>query len=636
MAGSSGESHFQSDSSPLPGSSSDDLETLRRLLFQTPPEPTAQPDDLEALRALLLTLDQTSAPSELTELRHLLMGPEQARLDQLQHQLEDPALLAETVGSVLPEAILLRSTADKRLLKAMSPMIAEVLQVSVKKNPKLLADILFPILGPLIRKSISAALSSMIQTLNQALEHSFSAKGLKWRFEAWSTGRSFAEVVLVNTLVYRVEQLFLIHKQTGLLLCHVANTDTAPRDPDLVSGMLTAIQDFAQDSFTVEQGAQLETLQVGDLNVWIEQGPKAVLAAVIRGNAPHTIRTTFQDALETIHLEQSQAFDEFQGDVSFFENCRPTLEACLLAQFGDHKSSSTTLPWPVLAAAAVLLVLAAGWGGYEFWQYRKWNRYLDRLRAEPGIVVISTGTSQGKFTLTGLRDPLASQPEALLKETGLGPHQVLAHWEAYLASSPPFVLHRAIKLLNPPSTVTLEFSNGTLLATGTASHRWIQDANRFGSVLPGVVKIQTSQVIDADLVQFDTLKAKIEQTELFFGEGTTLLIPGQEQLLAELTRNLQQLNTTAMTSGFMVSLEIFGHTDQTGTDELNQRLSLERADVIRLHLIQQGVITAQLASTGAGTSLSQSVEATPQPNEAHRKVTFRVKFEEISLSPRSK
>ena len=74
-----------------------------------------------------------------------------------------------------------------------------------------------------------------------------------------------------------MEQVFLIHKETGLLLCQVSAPNAAMQDADMVSGMLTAIQDFVGDSFTTQKGEELETLQVGELSVWIEQGPQAIL-----------------------------------------------------------------------------------------------------------------------------------------------------------------------------------------------------------------------------------------------------------------------------------------------------------------------------------------------------------------------
>ena len=55
-------------------------------------------------------------------------------------------------------------------------------------------------------------------------------RSLKWRFEAWRTGRPFAEIVLLKTLVYRVDQVFLIHKETGLLLQHVVADEVRAKD----------------------------------------------------------------------------------------------------------------------------------------------------------------------------------------------------------------------------------------------------------------------------------------------------------------------------------------------------------------------------------------------------------------------
>ena len=47
----------------------------------------------------------------------------------------------------------------------------------------------------------------------------------------------------------------------------------------MVSGMLTAIRDFVQDAFKSQSATEsLDTLRVGELEVWVEQGPHAVLA----------------------------------------------------------------------------------------------------------------------------------------------------------------------------------------------------------------------------------------------------------------------------------------------------------------------------------------------------------------------
>src|SRR5258708_18623069 len=138
---------------------------------------------------------------------------------------------------------------------------------------------------------------------------------------------------MMETLVYGVEQVFLIHKETGLLLKQVSAGGSAVQDADMVSGMLTAIQDFVHDSFSTRRDDQLETLQVGELTVWIEQGPLAVLAGVIRGNAPIELRTIFREALERIHLQYGAAMKEFKGDAAPFASAAEMLEECLQSRY---------------------------------------------------------------------------------------------------------------------------------------------------------------------------------------------------------------------------------------------------------------------------------------------------------------
>ena len=144
----------------------------------------------------------------------------------------------------------------------------------------------------------------MTQSLNKALEYSVSPKGLKWRWEAYTTGKPFAEVVLLHTLLYRVTDIFIVHVETGLLIQHASVDSQQEMNADLTSSMLTAIQDFARDSFGAGDGESLSTISMGDQTIWIETGPHAYLAAVIEGEAPADLRVRFRNAwnkrIETI------------------------------------------------------------------------------------------------------------------------------------------------------------------------------------------------------------------------------------------------------------------------------------------------------------------------------------------------
>lgn len=268
--------------------------------------------------------------ARLSELRSLLIRPEQVKLEELDRRLTSPESLAEQVGGVLAHAVALRGSPDSKLALVLRPIIEDAIRSSVSSNPRFFADILYPVMGPAIRKSMAEALRAMMESLNYSLETTFSWKYIKWRWEAVRTGRSFAEVVMLHTLVYRVEQLFLLHRESGVVLRHLAAEGIVAQDADLVSGMLTAIQDFVHDSFGGGEGS-LESFRVGDLGVWIEQAPRTVLAAVVRGNPPSELSTLLRTQLESIELQYVAALDRFDGDTGHFEASVDLLRPCLIA-----------------------------------------------------------------------------------------------------------------------------------------------------------------------------------------------------------------------------------------------------------------------------------------------------------------
>lgn len=278
--------------------------------------------------------------SDLSTLRYLLLSPEQAEITQLKERLDNNELRADEVSRVLAEAIIIRASRDEKLAQALLPTIEQVIRESVRKDPKFLADAIFPVIGPAIRKAIAESIRSMVQSLNETLTYALSWQGLKWRLESIRTGKPFAEIVLLHTLIFRVEQVFLIHRKTGLLLQHVDAALPGVKDADMVSGMLTAIQDFVQDSFGVEEKQVLQSLNVGEFTIWIEYGSEILVAAAIRGNPPIEYRIELEKAVGKIEFEQSEVLRTFDGDTAPFSTSRYHLNNCLVQVRGNVKKEA--------------------------------------------------------------------------------------------------------------------------------------------------------------------------------------------------------------------------------------------------------------------------------------------------------
>ncbi|MFH0825049.1 MAG: OmpA family protein [Pseudomonadota bacterium] len=434
---------------------------------------------------------------EFAELRQLLLSREQSQIDKINQRVSDPKTRAKDVAHVLSEAVGYRSREDKTLVPALMGTVEEILRASVRRDPRTIVDCLFPVMGPAIRKSVGHFLSDMVQSMNQALEHGLSLRGLGWRIESWRTGKPFAEVVLLHSLVYRVEQVFLIHGETGLLLGHVSAESVVFEDADMVSGMLTAIRDFVRDSFKPGREDELENLRVGELTVVVEQGPLAYIAAVIRGTPSSQLRIVFKEALEAIHLHLGEALESFDGDAAPFQAAGGLLDDCLQHRYGVEKQKRFGR---LIAAVCVLVVAAAYWIGMEIAAGMRWDRFTDRLRKEKGIVVISAERSGGKHTIVGMRDPSARDPKTLLEGSGLDHDSISWYLEPFQALEPQFVLARAGSALNPPGTVTLTLEGDVLAAVGTAPYDWIKKAEQSVRFLPGIMGFRNGLTADYGLV----------------------------------------------------------------------------------------------------------------------------------------
>ena len=637
-------------------------------------------------------VEATEPPSPgdaLEDLRRLLLGREQEKIGAIEQRLDEVIIDAKNVGGVLPEAITIRAAQDEDLATALAPTIEQAIRTSVRKDPQPLVDAISPVMGPAIRRSIYQALRQLVQSFNTALTHSLSLRAIQWRWEALRTGKPFAEIVLLHTLLYRVEQVFLIHRVTGLLLRNEVAESVTVRDEDMFSAMLTAIQDFVRDSLGSGADEALETLQMGELTVWVEQGPHAVLAGVIRGNAPQEVRSVFREALEAVHLQVGGEIETFEGDTAPFEACGPHLRECLVqAQQEAEKRRRSPLLWII---PAVVLVLLGVWGFFRIRDGWRWGDYLERLEAEPGIVVTRSGRDGGKYFVTGLRDPLAKDPAKMLGQFKIEPDTVVGRWKTYLAFEPELILRRADAVLQPPKgvslrldggvlhasgaarrewirqaaaratsvagvdryaddglaatdeaeyvlaeakavlappdTVRLTFDGGVLTAAGSAAHQWIVSARSRARSVPGVARYEDTGVADDDVKGLGSLRDRIEKRQLHFPTALSDLIAAERAELARVAADIQALAAAAKTLGMAAQVEISGHCDASGSEESNLRLSHLRAAHVVSALVGRGVPAAALVAVAKGSGEPFRPEVTERDRALNRRVSFRVLLE---------
>lgn len=583
------------------------------------PDPRAAPPDFLGLAG-----EYDPGSAEFAQLRELLLGAERRQLAELRQRLDTQEKSAEDLAELLPEAIALRSGRDRQLAQALAPTMESAISESVRRNPREIATAIFPVLGPAIRKALAEAMAGLVESINRAVEHTFSLRGLKWRLEAWRTGTPYAQIVLKHALVYRVEQVFLIHAETGLLLGHAAPPDLKVTDADLISGMLTAIQDFVGDSFQQQEAGKLRTFSVGELTVIVEPGPQAVLAAVVRGQPPETLLPKLQDRLETVHLQFAAAFADFTGDPAPFAPVRPLLEECLETVLSHLRSRGTRRRLVWLRWAVPLLVLAAVLIGLAWRAERRFGSAVARLEAEPGIEILQAERNRGNWRLRGLKDPLAAEPAVVLAGFGADTAGLDARWTPYLSLEPNLVVARSRQALAAPATVTLRLSRDTLSAEGTAPLEWVARAAALPLLPPGVAALSLAGVTATLTPALAAAQRGIEAWLILFDVGSALVPPLERSTLDSVAASFRSFAASVERLGHHATLRLEGRTDPTGTDALNQTLSRSRVDAVSTLLVRLGIPRDALQGVALGTSKPLEGRAGLDPASANRSVAFGV------------
>lgn len=556
------------------------------------------------------------------------MGPEQNRLDELAIEIQERQVTPDNLAKHLPEAIMLRGKRDKQIGRALAPTVETALRESIRRHPREIATAVFPILGPAIRKSIAETMSALVRSINSAVEHSFSPRGIKWRIESWRTGVPYPQVVLRHALVYRVEQAFLIHAETGILLAHATEPDLKVPDADLISGMLTAIQDFVRDSFRPGEGATLRTFSVGDHTVQLEAGPLALLALVIQGEAPEGVLRKQQDTLETIHLQYARALGAFTGDTAPFESARALLDENLetVVDTGRNRRGRFLWLWwsiPVIAGIVALIIAALR-------SNARFERAVAALNNEPGLVVINAQRGLRDWEISGLRDPQARNPQAVLAGVGLVPRSLFGRWESYMSLDSAVVAARARRAWNIPPTTMLSLRGDTMTVSGELPLSSMRVIGQAG-LPPG---IQVVELHDARLVlppHLDSIRAGVEAVRVMFAPGAAEVFGSGFARVQNIATRFRTLDDSLTASAADVTLTLLGRTDPTGSNETNQALSQWRVDEVAAVFASAGVRMQHLRREAIATSRPLT---SPDPEEGasiNRSVSFEIR---VSTRPR--
>jgi hypothetical protein len=249
------------------------------------------------------------------QLRDILLRDDRETLSAVKRVLEDKTLLSDKISPIVEEHLeMMRQNFPQEYEKLVNKMIEHKLKSSQTE----ILEVIYPALGKMITKFISLQFQMLKESIDQQMKSMFSTKNIMDKLRYRFSGVKSAEIILAAADVPRVEEIFVVQKNSGLLLGSAALYPTENRDA--VVGMLTAIKDFVEDAFEKDR-EDLETINYGTYRIMLYTYPTYYFAMAMTGSVSTMESERFRDEVvyfvdQTPELKTKDIDDTVQMDIS--------------------------------------------------------------------------------------------------------------------------------------------------------------------------------------------------------------------------------------------------------------------------------------------------------------------------------
>jgi outer membrane protein OmpA-like peptidoglycan-associated protein len=301
---------------------------------------------------------------ELERLRALLFGPDAARLANTEGRVEnlesfvgDASRLEAATARVLVEAFK-RAEVDRHreLALAVAPVVVSAIRAELVNSRDMMVEALYPITGRLVTAAVANAFKELVESINQRIDALTSGSQWKLRLKALASGRSFAEVALAEARGAQCARAMLIERGGGKLLAQWRPRGERDDNPELISGLIAAITEFASSVFADRRG-ELRNLDLGASRIYLRASSRVILAAEMVGS---------------VTSEQERAIDaRFMALVGRHDRGEALSErdlADVAAPGAAKKKRSRALQWAVIGVVAALALGLALRGPVYRWR----------------------------------------------------------------------------------------------------------------------------------------------------------------------------------------------------------------------------------------------------------------------------
>jgi hypothetical protein len=220
-------------------------------------------------------------------LRELLLEEDREKINALNEEIRVREKVSARVDPIIDEKI---EDLRKNFPEYFGDTITETIKTQIRDSQDEVVDALYPIMGKMIKKFIMAEIRKLSENINQKVKKTFSFREVFNRFKRRVSGVSDGDAILKDAFQPKIEEVFVIDKDSGILLGNHSTGNIANKD--MVSGMLTAIKAFAEDAFSKE-GQNLEDVKFETFQILLYNFNTVYIAVAVSG----VLNTDYKDKL---------------------------------------------------------------------------------------------------------------------------------------------------------------------------------------------------------------------------------------------------------------------------------------------------------------------------------------------------
>ena len=556
-----------------------------------------------------------------------------------QRAVDNKEAMSAAIASILPEAISkeIQDYPDE-IAKAIAPEMARALQEQVRIKQYAISKALGPEMGKAIRTQIELERDSMVDalypvigstvakymgevvnTINEKVEDSFSFQGISRKIRAKIQGVSEAELILKESVSFKLQAIFLIHKTSGLVISEVQPPESPTMESDMLAGMLTAIRNFANDCISQSDGvvSELNEIDYGNRKILLEVAGYCYLAVVVEGKPSSAFNRQMQHTLSQVVSNHPDAIEQFDGNVASIPSSVHQLVAELLEHQPQQEQKIAKLPTGVLTILLIFLsAIFIPWGINRYHNHidRQWENIitqeLEDLQ-ELSLVPLKPQVNRHQITLTGRVYSNIYKNQAAEIVEGVAPDLELDNQIVTVKLlREPALISAAIETIvadfnrQPGINITSYYEKDTVTLRGGIFEA--QDAQPIIDALQYLPGVET-------VVNSIEMRQLVVEARIYFGVGLNEFKSEDISLKIVPVADFMRNNPD-------VHLRIIGHTDVVGSKEQNQQLGLQRARSVQQAIVNQGIESQRLHISGS-TKLPTDVTSN-QPSWLSRCVRF--------------